>query len=68
MCRRVIRRCIETIIAHSPQLTHISVLDVHAEVAKRRVPVFVGIVGIDEIRHGIVGGIVATLFCANSKL
>lgn len=52
----------------SPYLAHVPVFDVHAEVAERRIPVFVWIAGVNEIRHGIVGGIVAALFCANQSL
>jgi len=55
-------------IDDSPQLAHISVLDVHAEVAKRRIPVFVGIARVDEIRYRVIGGVVTTLFCAIQSL
>jgi len=46
-----------------PQLTHISVLDIHTEITKRRVPIFIRVAWVDKIWYGVIGGVMATLFC-----
>lgn len=53
---------------NSPHLAHIPVFDVHTEITKGRVPVLVRVARVDEIRYGVISGVVATLFCAIQSL